>query len=409
MLDLMRPLPQPPLDARLLSKALGEGRVRGIAAELDAAARVDLRRAGGVLRRGLRDARALHSRERRLVSDALYDGFRWGPVLEVATGLNGFDGRWLGWLALHGLDPAELPDPARWQRFVAGDLPLDAGVLAGGQAVWEVLSAALGDRAAAFVATSNARAPVQIRAQGLTRDALARELADAGITTEPCTHAPLGLTVIGSANLRGHKAFTQGRFEVQDEGSQLLAGLVPTDADVLDLCAGAGGKSLALAAAGAHVTALDVRPSPLDELSKRARRARLTVHTRRLGPRGEVPEDVKPAAAVLVDAPCTGSGTWRRHPDLRWRLDELDATVALQAQILDRAADLVKPGGVLVYGTCSVLPAEDEAQVEAFLARHPDFALDPLGQPELGGEVLRVAPDTHGTDGFFGARLRRRH
>lgn len=285
-------------------------------------------------------------------------------------------------------------------------------LLAGDPTTWEVLSTALGDRAGPFIAASNQRAEVQIRANiaRIDRQALATLLAEDGILTKPCRLAPHGLTVQGRANLRGHRAFSRGLFEVQDEGSQLLAELVPSVGSVLDLCAGAGGKSLALAASGARVHALDVRARPLLELQKRARRAGLTILTDTLSSDGALPSHIPAdydADAVLVDAPCSGSGTWRRHPELRWRLTELAQTATLQASILARAASLVRPGGVLVYGTCSVLPAENEAQVDRFLGRHPDFRLEPLGRPDLGGDVLRLAPDTHGTDGFFGAKLRR--
>lgn len=411
--SVMIPGPREPLDARLLAKAHEAGRVRGIAEELDGRARADVRRAGSILRAGLREARALHSRERRLVSDALYDGFRWGPFLEAATGLDGFTGRWLGWLVLHGLPASELPDPTAWEAALSGERPVEEAVLAGDAAAWEVLARELGSRAAPFVAASNARAAVHIRVHAgrTSRARLARELASDGIATRPCPHAPHGLEVEGRANLQGHRAFSQGLFEVQDEGSQLLAGLVPAGGRVVDLCAGAGGKALALAAAGSEVLAFDVRPAPLAELKKRARRARLAIDTHLLDPDGGLPASLDLASkadAVLVDAPCSGSGTWRRHPEIRWRLTELGATHALQADILDRAATLVRPGGVLIYGTCSVLPSENEAQVEAFLARHPEFVLDPLDCPGLGGNTLNVAPDTHGTDGFFGARLTRR-
>lgn len=360
----------------------------------------------------------LHSRERRLVSDALYDGFRWGPLLENATGCEGFEGRWLGWLLLNGLTLEQVPqvDAGRWSALLDGSLEIDDAHLAGGHGIWPILKQALGKRAGAFLAASDARAPVHLRINQADpqRDEVAERLIASGFEIRPCTYAAHGLVVESSGNLRGHKGYAAGAFEIQDEGSQLLAELVDPRGLVVDFCAGAGGKSLAMGAKGVPIEALDVRAAPLQELEKRARRARIRVRTTLLNPDGTLPEEALErlegqANRVLVDAPCSGSGTWRRHPELRWRVTELDAICALQAEILDRAAQLVRKGGQLIYGTCSVLPRENVDQVSAFLERNPAFKVVAVERQDISrGPFMRLAPDTHGTDGFFGAILERR-
>lgn len=357
----------------------------------------------------------LHSRERRLVSDHLYDGFRWGPVLEFATGIEGFDGRWLGWLLLRGLAVEDVPevDAERWGAFVDRTLEIPDDKLAGGHGVWSVMRDALGKKAEAFVQASDARAPIHIRANQVSREQLAETLKRDGISVRPCELAARGLVVEERANLRGNKAFNAGAFEIQDEGSQLLAELVDAQGLVVDFCAGAGGKSLAMAGDGVLVEAFDVRGPPLRELEKRASRAKLSIRVTQLERDGAIPAAVYKrlvgrAERVLVDAPCTGSGTWRRHPELRWRLGQVDAITQLQAEILDRAAPLVKRGGRLIYGTCSVLPRENEDQVRAFLDRNPAFQVVPVERRAVArGPFMRVRPDTHDTDGFFGAVLER--
>jgi 16S rRNA (cytosine967-C5)-methyltransferase len=213
--------------------------------------------------------------------------------------------------------------------------------------------------------------------------------------------------------------------EVQDEGSQLLGLLVePRRSDlVVDFCAGAGGKTLQLGAAmGSHgrLYAWDVSDKRLANLTPRLRRSGLSnVHPQRIA--GENDTKVKrlrgKADRVLVDAPCTGLGTLRRNPDLKTRQTEegLAELNAKQSAILEAAGSLVKPGGRLVYGTCSLLEEENEAVVDRFLAAHPDFALVPCGEVlarqglSIPGceRYLRLLPHVHDTDGFFAAVLQR--
>jgi len=217
------------------------------------------------------------------------------------------------------------------------------------------------------------------------------------------------------------KSFQDGLVEIQDEGSQLVAALVGArpGMQVADYCAGAGGKTLAIAAGmnnKGRVVAMDVLDSRLDRSAQRLRRAGVHNVERR-----SIVDNAKWLKRqkgnfdrVLVDAPCTGTGTWRRNPDGRWTLqpEDLAELVPKQSDILDQASRLVKPGGRLVYATCSVLPAENERQIEAFVERHTDFAVTPIAELDLPSELaagpyLRLSPLKHGTDGFFGAVLTR--
>jgi 16S rRNA (cytosine967-C5)-methyltransferase len=213
-----------------------------------------------------------------------------------------------------------------------------------------------------------------------------------------------------------HAAFLDGRAEVQDEGSQLIA-LACQPAPgmrILDLCAGAGGKALALAAAapGAEIVASDTNRARLGQLPERAERAGATIATRLLDGGREQAQMADLAGqcdVVLVDAPCSGSGTWRRNPDGRWRLtpERLDRLVHLQARLLDLAAPLVKPGGALVYATCSIIHAEGANQAINFLGRHSSWMVQevPFDGGRADGPGRLLTPGHDATDGFFVARL----
>ena len=273
----------------------------------------------------------------------------------------------------------------------------------------------------------NVRAPLTARANSLkiTREALREKLAGEGVDAEPTSLSPLGLFLRTRINAFSLASFREGLFELQDEGSQLLGMLVdapPTR--VVDACAGAGGKTLQLAAQmknRGELFALDIDARRLRELKLRARRAGAhNVRIRPIPPSGPeasaaLADLAGKADRVLVDAPCSGSGTFRRKPDARYRLTEAQLADQVQRQraLLEQFAPLVKPGGRLIYGTCSVLREENEEVVAWFLARHPEFSVlppaDRLG-PELGSRVdrggfLRVTPGEQGTDGFFGALL----
>lgn len=259
------------------------------------------------------------------------------------------------------------------------------------------------------------------------RDTARRLLAQEGIETAPTPHSPTGLRVQGRHPLTATRVFQDGLIEIQDEGSQLAAALVDAKPGmrVCDFCAGAGGKTLALAATmhnAGKIVACDTVARRLDGATRRLRRAGVSnVERKLLATERDIWVKRHKASfdRVLVDAPCTGTGTWRRNPDARWFLTttDRDELTAKQARILDSAARLVKPGGRLVYATCSLLREEDEDQVRAFLKSHPGFALLPvgpiwreiLGKPcPVEGNELILTPHRHGTDGFFVAILERR-
>ncbi|MFG1270303.1 RsmB/NOP family class I SAM-dependent RNA methyltransferase [Xanthobacter sp. DSM 14520] len=256
-----------------------------------------------------------------------------------------------------------------------------------------------------------------------TREAMLRALRDLGLKAEPSRLAPFGIRVKERPSLASLPMLKSGEVEIQDEGSQVVAMLVDARPGerVVDFCAGAGGKTLAIAAQMAnkgHVIACDVSDGRLKRAAERFRRAGLhNIETRPLA--SETDRWVKRHKGgfdrVLVDAPCSGTGTWRRNPDARWRQQEagLDHLLPLQARILASAARLVKPGGRLVYATCSMLPEENEAQVAAFLAAYPAFHVMPVREaaPQLTGSAhpdhLSLTPARHDTDGFFAAVLQR--
>jgi 16S rRNA (cytosine967-C5)-methyltransferase len=244
------------------------------------------------------------------------------------------------------------------------------------------------------------------------RNDVAGEFPDA----VPTALSPWGLRLPADSRVDDHPAFEQGLIEVQDEGSQLIA-LACQPADgmrILDLCAGAGGKALALAAAapGADIIASDTNRARLAQLPVRAERAGATIVTRLIDGGREAAQirDLESQCdVVLVDAPCSGSGTWRRNPEGRWRLtsERLGRLVKLQARLLDLAGPLVKPGGALVYATCSIIHAEGADQILSFLGRHSSWIVQdvPFDGGRADGPGRLLTPKHDATDGFFVARL----
>ena len=260
------------------------------------------------------------------------------------------------------------------------------------------------------------RAPLDLRANvaRASRDELLPEFEGA----VPTPLSPWGIRLRADSRLDEHPAIASGLVEVQDEGSQLIAiACEPGDGErIIDLCAGAGGKSLALAAVapGASILATDSNRARLSKLPPRAERAGARVETRLLNPPQELEElaDWKGAAdIVLVDAPCSGSGTWRRNPEGRWRLtpDRLARLVETQRRLLGLAAELAKPGGRVVYAVCSLLSREGAGQIDAFLASHSSWISEPPAIPggRIDGAGRLLTPGHDRTDGFFVARLRR--
>jgi len=291
------------------------------------------------------------------------------------------------------------------------------------------LVASLGKDLARETAALNGEATLDLRVNTLKGDRGKARIAlqRAGIEAEMTALSPLGLRLKERVPLGQLEPFRQGLIEVQDEGSQVAALLADAQPGmrVIDFCAGAGGKTLALAASmnnRGHLIASDISARRLERATERLRRAGASI-VQRVPLSGARDKWVKRHKAsfdrVFVDAPCTGTGTWRRNPDAKWRLtpEDLAELTALQAEILDSAARLVKPGGRLIYATCSLLKEEDEDQVETFLGTHPDFTLLPAwrvwrdsigGKAPEKGAMLHLTPARHGTDGFFVAVVERK-
>ncbi len=275
------------------------------------------------------------------------------------------------------------------------------------------LERALGPEAALFAAACNLPGPVTIRANRLRldRDALAERLRAEGLPSHDARYAPDALHLEGRPNVLGLRAHQEGLFEVQDEGSQLVGALVEArpGQHLLDLCAGAGGKTLLLAAGlqgSGRVDAYDIDREALERLRQRAERAGASATVRVLH---GVPEEAYDA--VLVDAPCSALGSLRRGPDLRWRLDvaSFAGWPAVQRGLLETGAPRVRPGGRLVYATCTLRHEENEDVVRAFLEGHPEFrTVDaPIAAELRRGPALVTLPHRQGTDGFYGAVLSR--
>ena len=265
---------------------------------------------------------------------------------------------------------------------------------------------------------------LRVNALLTTREKVLQQLVIEGINARQTPHAPFGIRLDGNPALSRNPLFTSGRIEVQDEGSQLLCLLLaPKRREmVVDFCAGAGGKTLALGAlmqSQGRLYAFDVSEARLNKFKPRLKRSGLSnVHPQLLANENDI--KVKRLAGkidrVLVDAPCSGFGTLRRNPDLKWRQSEagIAELAAKQRAILSAAAALLKPGGRLVYATCSFLRVENQDIVAAFLAAHPQFGLVPanqvLEQQRIAldtGEFLQLYPQHHGCDGFFAAVMAR--
>jgi len=316
------------------------------------------------------------------------------------------------------LDPAELEADAP-----LADAPAD---VRGDYPAWldPNLARVFGEDRAEEGAMLAARAPVDLRANTLKSDRTAVLEALEPIGAGPVEIAPLAVRVaapdpaIRAPAPETFPAFSYGWFEVQDVGSQLAAACAGEvrNQQVLDLCAGGGGKTLALGAAMANtgqIFAYDADARRMKDLIPRAQRAGLTNLEVRAPMEREPFRGLFGALdLVFVDAPCSGSGTWRRHPDIKWRLSpqQLERRMAEQDGVLDQAAGLVKSGGRIVYVTCSLLAEENEDRVAAFLARTPGFAVQPAPFPDLitPEGFLRLSPRRAGTDGFFAAVLERR-
>lgn len=334
-----------------------------------------------------------------LLADAL------DPVLAERAGLDASD---VSRLVTRRQTPfLELPTSVRF------NLPPDA------VAQWEALAPADAETLAKAL---DARAPVDLHVnpRRMTPDQLRDELAAAGIEAAPIEGLPLGLRLEQPGRLTRLPAFERGGFEIQDAGSQWVVRVVGAQPGerILDLCAGAGGKSLGLldeTEGRLNLTACDLRAERLERLRLRTHRhgdESLSLHA--LDATQPLPEALGRFDRVLVDAPCSGSGTWRRHPELRWATIDWPGLAETQRRLLDQAAAVVRPGGQLVYATCSLWPIENEVVIEGFLARHSDWKPVPpeqlrhIGLPDdavTADGWIRLRPDRHGCDGFFIACL----
>lgn len=394
--------------------------------------------ADATLSRWMRDNRNAGARDRSQVADAAFDVLRHlRRYRQFAESGHGAAQRRLAILGLaqtlgvDALNPALSDDEKQWLTHV---LSVDPGSLS--RAVrhslpdWLDVQLSALDDAEALLDTLNQAAPMDIRVNPFKADRASVMTAlldgpDARFDPQVTPYSPWGIRLQGRPPINRWALFTDGQIEVQDEGSQILAALVAPRRNemVIDYCAGAGGKTLLLGAlmrSTGRLYAFDVSAPRLARAKPRFARSGLSnivpvvieavndKRVRRL--KGK-------AHRVLVDAPCTGLGTLRRNPDLKWRMqpDSLAALLSEQAQILSQASRCVAVGGRLIYATCSVLPQENQQQVERFLAKNPDFMLleartilaDRCPSLQLTGPYLALRPDRHGTDGFFAAVMQR--
>lgn len=393
--------------------------------------------ADGTLSRYFRDHPRLGSRERGVIAEGVYGLLRnksvYTSFAESGTGslmrrmaLLGLADA-AGVDALGGLSDEEAQWLARVMEIDRGMLPapLRANLP---QWLFDKLAARDGEEAALQIAESlNRPAPLDLRVNSLkaTREEIISSLAAAPILCEPTPYAPLGIRILKKPALQNLPIFKNGLIEVQDEGSQILSQVVGAKRGemVVDFCAGAGGKTLALGAAmrnTGRLYAFDVSEKRLAKMKPRVARSGLSnVHPVQIAHENDA--KIKRLAGkidrVLVDAPCSGLGTLRRNPDVKWRqvpqsLTELNVK---QQAILSGAARLVKPGGRLVYATCSILDEENEGIVEQFLSSHEDFRLVPMKEVCAEQKIaldmqdyLKLYPHVHETDGFFAAVLERK-
>ena len=347
------------------------------------------------------------SKDRRAVRDLVYAAIRRAGERPV-SGRAAMLGLAADRAEVRALFDGSAHGPA---AIVPGELVARAGVAP----AW--LIAKLDGLDAAEQAALLGRATLDLRVNRLKadRDGILAEIPDAIATP----HAPDGIRLPEGTHIETLAAYVEGRVEVQDEGSQLLAMACAAEPGmrVIDLCAGAGGKTLALVAAmgnDGRMIACDTDRRRLGNLAPRAARSGVTiVEPVLLDPEREreaLADHVKQADIVLVDAPGSGTGTWRRNPAARWRLTRarVERLVALQAHILDVAASLVRPGGTLVYAVCSLIDDEGARGFDAFLARYPKWRVDPIVLPAgvVHGHGRRLTPHHDGTDGFFVARAR---
>ncbi|MCC3304827.1 RsmB/NOP family class I SAM-dependent RNA methyltransferase [Sneathiella sp. HT1-7] len=397
-----------------------------------------------------RNRRYAGSKDRRWVTEFVYRALRrqgeldWAAVeagLEQTPRIRSFlslilfdnvaaadvPASWFG--GPHGLSELTTEEEAALVKAATLDLSTMPTEAAGNFPEWltEKITAQYGDQAGEVMRAYGSRAPVTLRvnAQKGTRSDIQYFLKNEGIDVAPTALSPDGLTIEGRLNLSRHPLLENGRIELQDEAAQIASRLADArpGMTVVDYCAGGGGKSLAMAATmdyAGKIYAFDTNARRMRDIGGRAKRAGVTL-IEPLAIAGDDSDDeifaplVGQMDRVFVDAPCSGSGTWRRQPDQKWKLTEerLAELTAVQSEILSRAAPLVAPGGRLIYATCSILREENAAQIDAFLSSHPEFSLLPVSElwetvgldGSWADKMFAVTPTEGGSDGFFTAVL----
>jgi 16S rRNA (cytosine(967)-C(5))-methyltransferase len=369
--------------------------------------------------------KSLGSHDRREISDTVYDLIRWrglldhlaaSPILSAPSLTSSTSSAYAG-----PSSSSIASTPLNWEKRLAvyknisldrwikdPHIPLHVRLSFPKKYFTKIFEAYGEEKTQELCLTLNEKAPLTIRCNTgkISRDDLLQKLSALDMDVKPCEHSKVGIQFQKKIACFSLPEFQQGFFEVQDEGSQLIASLIqakPKD-HVFDFCAGSGGKSLAIAPLLQNRGVLylhDVRPFILQQAKKRCKRAGIT------NVQFIFPEDLEKKNLigrmdwVFTDVPCSGSGTLRRNPDMKWKWSEEDfyEIISLQRSIVEKAIPYLKPEGKLVYATCSLFPEENEKQVEFFLQNHP---------LELEGEVVKYLPQKGGMDGFFGAVFRRK-
>ena len=334
--------------------------------------------------------KALGSKDRLEIGETIFQLIRWKPLLD-----------------------AKEPNPSWEKRLktlpslesLKNDLSISLAQRSGAsEEIFQLFAESLGEaKAHELLLLLNEKAPTTIRVNPLkiTRDELLKRFEN--LPCKPCGMSPLGITFFKREPLFALPEYKEGFFELQDEGSQLLAALVAAKPKqhVLDFCAGSGGKSLAIAPLlekSGQIYLHDIRPWILQEAKKRLKRAGIE-NAQCVEPNSNGLKRLKKRMDwILVDVPCSGTGSWRRHPDMKERFSkkELFHLVGLQRTIFEQALSFLKPGGTIVYATCSLLPQENEAQVAHFLKTYPLTLVE---------EPLKISLTSGGCDAFFGCAL----
>jgi 16S rRNA (cytosine967-C5)-methyltransferase len=368
-----------------------------------------------VLEKLLASDKRLGSKDRKFIAGVFYDLVRFRrhlEELEVRQPLAKPSDWFLKvclWLVHKGQDLSHIKETAGWNLEEIRKPVSDSG--AAGLSVpdwlWEFGQEELPDRWEKEMRALNEQAPVYLRANGLKTnpEELLEILAGEGIESSLVPGHPDALALHGRTNVIRLGSFRKGLYEVQDAASQRIAPFVQAEQGqlIIDACAGAGGKTLHLAALSgdkARIVAMDVEGWKLEELKKRASRAGLrSVETELIRGNKTLKYWEGKADRLLLDAPCSGLGVLRRHPDSKWKLnpEAIEDVMDTQAEILHRYCRMLKPGGIMVYATCSLMPGENDRQVENFLEEHPEFQL----------EAMEHSWPSEGWDGFFMARMRK--